>query len=423
MKKILFIFGLLLCLSSFAHATACGTTSVSSTGVVDADGFTWSNGTYFASLVLPPQISSASLMACTTAGGTFNFTYSGNLSSTGTFTQTLPKNTLLTPPGSTWAITVCPNARAGCITYTTTITGTTQDITTALNAAAVGPRFQYSAGAYGYDPVELITTVNSGMLFYNTTLGTLQVYNSNALGVGLGGWQTNSTNSLASTLQDEFCGHTPATTKTLGNLGWDITVLVAGTNPVAAIASVANHPCLITLTTNTTATNGVGITLGPAVGVIFPGASTNWSSEQIVKVNQIATGDYRVGFGTVDTATAIPTNGIYFRFSNTLTDTAIEACSDSTGTETCTATTVAPTAGDYVDFYMSSTVTGAVTFTVVDITTPATSTVTLCPTGCTAAATVPTVVLSPMFNIAETGSSAVDVLTVDYFTYQQAVVR
>jgi hypothetical protein len=223
-------------------------------------------------------------------------------------------------------------------------------------------------------------------------------------------------------IQEEFCGGTPGTTKLIGQYSWDSTVLVAGTNPVAAAAGVANHPCLITLTTDTTATNGIGITLGSGVGILFPGNSANWQAEWIQEINQVATGSYRIGFGTVDTATAIPTNGIYFRFLQG-TDTAINACSDSASTETCTATTVAPTAADYVDLFMSTSTAGAVTFTVKDVTTPATSTVTLCPSGCTAAATLPTVVLSPMFNIAETGSSVADVLTVDYFGYQQTAAR
>jgi hypothetical protein len=223
-------------------------------------------------------------------------------------------------------------------------------------------------------------------------------------------------------IQEEFCGNVPSTTGTIGNFGWDKTVIVAGTNPTAAIASVANHPCLITLTTNTTATNGVGISLGPGFGVLFPGNSTNWQAEWIQSINQVATGSYRIGFGTVDSATAIPTNGIYFRFLNG-TDTFINACSDSASTETCTPTTVAPTAADYVDLFMNSSITGNVVFTVVDKTTPATSTVTLCPAGCTAAATVPTVVLSPMFSIVETGGSVADVLTVDYFGFQQIAAR
>ena len=172
-------------------------------------------------------------------------------------------------------------------------------------------------------------------------------------------------NQFNEDIQEEFCGNTPATTTTVGQYGWDITVIVTGTNPVAAVASVANHPCLITLTTDTTATNGVGISLGHGVGVLFPGNSTNWQSEHIAEINQVATGSYRIGFGTVDSATAIPTNGIYFRFLNG-TDTFINACSDTTSTETCTPTTVAPTAGDYVDFFMNSSVTGNVVFTVID---------------------------------------------------------
>lgn len=223
-------------------------------------------------------------------------------------------------------------------------------------------------------------------------------------------------------IQEDFCGNTPSVTATIGQYGWDKTVIVTGTNPVAAIASVANHPCLITLTTNTTATNGVGISIGNGFGILFPGAAAGWQAEWIQEINQVATGSYRIGFGTVDSATAIPTNGIYFRFLNG-TDTFINACSDSSGVETCTATTITPTALDYVDLFMSSSVTGAVTFKVVDVTTPATSTVTLCPAGCTAAATLPVVVLSPMFSIVETGSSVADVLTVDYFGYQQVAAR
>ena len=217
-------------------------------------------------------------------------------------------------------------------------------------------------------------------------------------------------NSSTSILADEFCGNTPGTSPTIGQLGWDSAVIVTGTNPVAAVASVANHPCLITLTTDTTATHGVGISLGPAMGVLFPGNSTSWQEEWIVSPNQVATGSYRVGFGTVDSATAIPTNGIYFRFLKG-TDTFINACMDSAGVETCTATTITPSAGDWLHFTMSSSVTGTVTFTVKDVTSGAISTV--------SASSAPTVVLSPMANIVETGGAVADILTVDYFGYQQ----
>ena len=423
MKRIFalfFVFAALLGVN-YAHATACGTTTVSTTALTDSDGFVWSNAAYVANLVLPPGVFSGGAITCTTAGNTFNTQYTGTLNSSGTLSVALPSNSNLLPYGSQWAITIMPKAPAGAYTVTLNVTGSTQS----FSATPPGPRFNASMFNSGYGTVEINTTVPTAAIFLNNTTGALQVYNGSA-------WQSYNANSsvnalgniqnLTSSLVDDFVGMLPATTGNIGNLGWDSTVLVGGTDPVAAAASVANHPGLITLTTDTTATHGVSITLGHAVGTLFPGNSTNWQSQQIVEINQIATGSYRIGFGTVDTATAIPTNGIYFRFLNG-TDTFIEACSDTAGTETCTATTITPTAADYVDFYMNSTVTGAVNFTVVDITTPATSTVSLCPAGCTAIATVPTVVLSPMFNIAETGSSAVDVLTVDYFAFTQAITR
>ena len=124
----------------------------------------------------------------------------------------------------------------------------------------------------------------------------------------------------------------------------------------------------------------------------------------------MATGSYRIGFGTVDTATAIPANGIYFRFLNG-TDTYITAVMDTASSEATAVTTIAPSAADWLHLTMNSSVTGTVVFTVKDINSGATSTVSL--------GSAPTVVLSPMANIAETGSSVADVLTIDYFGYEQ----
>ncbi len=58
MKKFLAFLTVLglFSMANFAHATACGTTTVSSTGLIDTDGFTWSNGTYVANLVFPQAL-------------------------------------------------------------------------------------------------------------------------------------------------------------------------------------------------------------------------------------------------------------------------------------------------------------------------------------------------------------------------------
>jgi hypothetical protein len=328
--------------------------------------------------------------------------YNGFLSATGALSISLIPNSYFTvPTGATatyWKFSVCSLYSA--LGYST------------LSASYVdSAQVCYSS---------LVTVVAAGNYSAQISSGAPAVYPQN-LTTGTA-WFSSVSAFPSVNLQDDFCGGAPGTSSRIGDLGWDSTVIVGGSNPVAAIASVANHPCLITLTTSTSATQGVSVTLGPGFGVLFPGNSTGWQAQYIQSINQIATGSYRIGFGTVDTATAIPTNGIYFRFLNG-TDTAIVACSDSASTETCTATTVTPTAGDYIDLFLSSTTAGAVIFTVRDVTTPAISTVTLCPSGCTAAATLPTVVLSPMFNIVETGGSVADVLTVDYFGYSQVPVR
>ena len=231
--------------------------------------------------------------------------------------------------------------------------------------------------------------------------------------------------------EDEFCGNTPSTTATIGDLGWDKTVVVAGTNPVAAIASVAGHQCLISLTTNTTATNGVNISLGNAVGTTFPGTDTNWQAEFIF--NQVAitaTQNVKVGYMTHDNAAVIPTTGVYVRniFG---TDAAFEVCSDTSSTETCTtytsSTGVVPAAGDWIDVYFYSTTSTTVGYKIVDVSGTSTGvqsvTGTVCPSGCTLTATVPTTVMSPAFQVSELASSSAAVIDVDTFAYASTVVK
>jgi hypothetical protein len=397
-KSLVILTVLLACLvplASLAQSPVAITAQVTGTNSAP-----YAYGSYQIQLV---DSSGNAIVSGTIYGVNYSATqYTGFLSSTGTLAVSLIPNSYFTSPVGTtatyWKFSVCSyyNATGYSSTIAAYVDGAQTCYSSTVTVAAAG---NYSAQISSGAPAIYAQNLTTGVSYFS-----------------------NVSNFPSVSLQEEFCGNAPGTSGRIGDMSWDSTVIVGGTNPVAAVASVANHPCLITLTTSTTATNGVSITLGPAVGVLFPGSSINWSSQSVQAINQIATGSYRIGFGTVDTATAIPTNGIYFRFMNG-TDTYINACSDSAGTETCTATTVAPTAGDYVDLLMSSTTAGNVAFTVRDITTPASSTVTLCPAGCTAAATLPTVVLSPMFNIVETGGSVADVLTVDYFGYQQSVTR
>lgn len=232
-------------------------------------------------------------------------------------------------------------------------------------------------------------------------------------------------------LNDEFAGTVASTSGAIGDLGWDATVVVTGTNPVAPIASVAGHVGLISLTTNTTATNGVNITLGHGAGVTFPGTDIGWQSEFIFSPTAVTnTGNFKVGYMTADNAAVIPTTGIYLRFIEG-TDAALQICSDTSSTETCTTYTgttgVVPQAGDYFDLYLYSTTTTTVGYKIVDFTNDSTGvqsvTGTVCPSGCTLTATVPTTVMSPGFQISELGSSSAAVLKVDAYSFASTVAK
>jgi hypothetical protein len=233
-----------------------------------------------------------------------------------------------------------------------------------------------------------------------------------------------------SQVSDEFSGTVSTTTGAIGALGWDKTVIVAGTNPVAAAASVAGHPGLIELgPTDGTATNGVNITLGHAVGFSFPGTDTNWQSEFIFAPSIITTTNLKVGFMTLDNAAVIPTTGVYVRWLQG-TDLSMVICSDTSSTETCgtgsASTGVVPAAGDYVDVYLWSNVSTTINYKIVDVTGTSTGVQsvsgTICPSGCTVTATIPTTIMSPAFQISGLSTGTPNLL-VDAFYYASTVAK
>ncbi len=153
----------------FASIPAIATTTVSSTGVVDTDGFTWKSGTYLITVS-----TSGSLPYAPQFSGTLDAT-------TGGFTQALPDLVpAIAPAGSKWKFHICPNATSGCFDVLTTVSGTTQDITSLLNASASGPRFAVASSTYGYGTVELTGTPTVGWLFANTTNSTAYSWNGSA---------------------------------------------------------------------------------------------------------------------------------------------------------------------------------------------------------------------------------------------------
>jgi hypothetical protein len=153
--------------AAFVHAQS---TTVSTTGVVDTDSQAWAGGTYTISFVPSGGLSPA---AYNWNGGTMvgHTQFTGSLNSSGAFSVAIPSNALIYPGGTQWNVQVCPNATSGCVSLNTAVSGTTQSLTTALNAIAAGPRFSANPWAFGYSTVEVVTAIKPGALFYNTSVG------------------------------------------------------------------------------------------------------------------------------------------------------------------------------------------------------------------------------------------------------------
>jgi hypothetical protein len=163
----------LLCLLAFAFALAAhGQSTTVGATITDSDGNAWQGGSYQISFV--PNSNTPSPQSYIWSGGNLqqNNLFKGTLSNIGVFTVVIPSNTSITPSGSQWQFTICPNATTGCVSVTQAVTGALTSLTAILSAAAVGPRFPITAGfGYGYGTVEVSPLPKPGSIFYNVTSG------------------------------------------------------------------------------------------------------------------------------------------------------------------------------------------------------------------------------------------------------------
>lgn len=91
------------------------------------------------------------------------------LSGSGTFSFSIPTSTAIAPALSTWRYVVCPNASAPCAILTVPSTGSTQNISSQITAAAVTLVSTIQAGPMplAYSDTEIITTPNQGGIYFN----------------------------------------------------------------------------------------------------------------------------------------------------------------------------------------------------------------------------------------------------------------
>jgi hypothetical protein len=322
MKNFLFCF----MLTFAALYSAAQSTTASSTGVVDSDGFTWANGIVTVSFV--PSPFNPSFSAYSWTGGVLTPAFATALSGTGTFSISLPSNTAISPAGSQWRFQLCPNATSGCFSFTTTLTGTTQNLTTSINAVAKGPRFPGSTSTplSGYGPIEINTAVATGTIFFNTTTNSCQQFNGISFqSCGTGGGGSGTVTQVSVTSANGISGSvaTPSTTPAIS--------LTLGAITPTTVNGVA-------LTTGDAATvflNGTGNYSTPASSGGLPSGCSSPGTGEITCTGTITASTFSGNATSATTATTATTaNNITATSNSTLTslpDLALPA-SQLTGT-------------------------------------------------------------------------------------------
>ncbi len=164
MKRLLTILTLSLLIAISVQAQ---NTSVSAT-VTDAGSVVWANGTYTFTFVPNTQY---------TNGPYFNnggipyipVSISGSLNGSGTFTTSVPSNSTITPAGTFWQVTYCPQATAACQTSgKITITGSSQNISS------------------NFVPTALVVQPGANQTVYNTNEAGTSIVGSQIYLIGTG---------------------------------------------------------------------------------------------------------------------------------------------------------------------------------------------------------------------------------------------
>lgn len=166
----------LACLLLFAGFASGQSTSVSAT-IVDGASQSWNNGTYSFTFKVAANNPTAQYFW---NGAPFSSaqTISGNLDGTGSLSAvSVPSNTAITPSGSTWTFQACPAATAtnGCFAVALTITGPTQNISSAVIPPPIVVNLATPfAGASAYTDSE-ISGAKTGSQYFNLSDSTLHV--------------------------------------------------------------------------------------------------------------------------------------------------------------------------------------------------------------------------------------------------------
>jgi hypothetical protein len=230
MKRWMLLFAL-------AAPLAAQSTTITATITDTPDGQTWNNGTVTAAFV-PGSAAPSSW-----TGGAIPNQVAGVMNGSGAFTISLPDNKTVTPSGSAWRFTLCPDATTGCVNATLPVTGASESLSAQLSAVAQSPRFAASVAAYGYLDSEIQPIPLAGAFYWNVTNAISRQWTGSAwqnFGTGAGGPPTGTAGGdLSGTYPNPGVakingGAVPASQSCLGSNG--SSQLIDGTCPSGAAA-------------------------------------------------------------------------------------------------------------------------------------------------------------------------------------------
>jgi hypothetical protein len=163
-----------LILSSFlalCSLTAYGQSDTVSATVVDQSTTVWANGTWKLQFIPNPNSNSNNVQWNGAPFPNTAWTVAGSLDSSGIFSSSTPRNDFITPAGSTWTLSICPNATSPCSILTRlTFTSSSTNLSSQITAASPAPVVKPLPFATAYNDAEVtVDPSNVGYFYLNVS--------------------------------------------------------------------------------------------------------------------------------------------------------------------------------------------------------------------------------------------------------------
>jgi hypothetical protein len=290
-KLVLLAMALILCCAGVEAQN----TVVSAT-VVDSDSTAWANGTWSVAFIPNPTQPNVNLYNISgTPLSPSVISQKGTMNGSGALSFTIYQNGLITPVGSSWTLTVCPNASSSCGVYNfNTATNSTMNISTALTATIPAPRFPGTAGSYGYADVEVQLTTPVGATYWNVASPCQRYDTGNntwiCAGVGSG------------TVSGQTAGTIPQATGATtigGSTGLSAPMLIVNALSIPGVYADGVHDDITAINTYIASQAGTPIRIVlPNSANIFGGATTPLTIHQSNVIIDLGTSTYTLASNT-----------------------------------------------------------------------------------------------------------------------------